>query len=127
MGRMMRVVATLALCAAAASCAGRTYAAGYDDAGWSVEGVIAAVEPGSPDTRVTVDVASADAVSTGRVVLIVSPATEISVERADGTSARGGVADLSAGARVRARHTGEEMRSLPPQYRATHIRVIPAR
>ena len=89
-----------------------------------MEGVIAGVEPGSPATRVTVEVASAADTESGRVVLLVSPETEIEVRRADGTVARGGAADLVAGARIQARHTGAEMRSLPPQYSATHVRVL---
>ena len=91
-----------------------------------MEGVIAGVEPGPEATRLTVEVAS-EGVETepGPVVLLVSPGTDVRVEREDGTSARGGAADLAVGARILARHTGAEMRSLPPQYRATHIRVLP--
>ena len=89
-----------------------------------MEGVIAAVEPGPPSTRLMVDVESGAAAAPGRVVLLVSPGTEVEVQRADGTSTRGGAADLVVGARIRARHTGTEMRSLPPQYQATHIRVL---
>jgi hypothetical protein len=34
-----------------------------------------------------------------------------------------GVADLAIGARIEVRHTGDMMRSLPPQYRAAQIRI----
>lgn len=123
MWRMMPSLAAFLLCAGIASCAGRTNGS-TADAGWNVEGVISAVEPGSDLTRLTVEVASGGAAEPGRVVLLVSPATEVTVQRADGTSGRGGATDLAVGARIVARHTGEEMRSLPPQYRATHIRVL---
>jgi hypothetical protein len=119
----MRELSTAVLCAAAISCAGRANGP-PGDADWSMEGVIAAVDPGPAATRLTVDVSSGAAAEPGRVVLIVSPETEVEVQRADGTSARGGAADLVVGARIRARHTGVEMRSLPPQYQATHIRVL---
>jgi hypothetical protein len=107
------------LCAAAASCAGR--ANGSDDLEGTMEGVIAAVETGPSGAVLTVDVPGAPE---PRVVLIVPPGTEVLVERADGTSAPGGAADLAAGARIVARHTGAAMRSLPPQYHATHVRVV---
>ncbi len=89
-----------------------------------MEGVIAAVEPGSGESRVTVEVASRETAEGDRVVLLVSPETEVIVKRPDGTHGRGGAADLAVGARILARHTGREMRSLPPQYRATHVRVV---
>jgi hypothetical protein len=94
-----------------------------DDAGSTLAGVIASVAPGPDAIRVAVDVAPED--DSGRVVLLVSPETEIEVRRADGTGGRGGVADLVAGARIVARHTGAELRSLPPQYHATYVRVVP--
>ena len=121
----MRTLATAALCAAVAACADRTNGAS-DDTEWTMEGMIAGVEPGPEATRLTVEVAS-EGVGTepGPVVLLVSPETDVRVEREDGTSERGGAADLAVGARILARHTGEELRSLPPQYRATHIRVLP--
>jgi len=90
-----------------------------------MEGVIAGVEPGPGATRLTVEVASDGAEAPGPVVLLVSPETDVRVEREDGTSARGGAADLAVGARILARHAGEALRSLPPQVRATHIRVLP--
>lgn len=94
-----------------------------DDAGPTLAGVIAAVAPGPAAICVTVDVAPGD--ESGRVVLLVVPETEIELRRADGTTMRGGAADLVAGARIVARHTGAELRSLPPQYHATHVRVFP--
>ncbi len=84
-----------------------------------MEGVIAGVDSGPAGTRLTVDVDAGE-----RVVLIVSPGTEVLVERAGGATAPGGAAELVAGARIVARHTGAEMRSLPPQYHATQIRVV---
>lgn len=94
-----------------------------DDAGPTLAGVIAAVAPGPAAICVAVDVAPG--AEPGRVVLLVSSGTEIEVRRADGTIERGGAADLVAGARIVARHTGAELRSLPPQYHATHVGVVP--
>ena len=94
-----------------------------DDAGPALAGVIAAVAPGPAAIGVTVDFAPG--AEPGRVVLLVSPETEIEVGRADGTTGRGGAADLVAGARIEARHTGAALRSLPPQYHATHVRIVP--
>jgi hypothetical protein len=121
----MGMLAALALCAGAAACAAGRAAPGSDDGGWDLAGVIAAVEPGSAATRVTVDLAPG-AGETGQAVLLVSPATKVEVRRADGTSSQGSAADLRAGARIQAWHDGAEMRSLPPQYRATRIRILPA-
>jgi hypothetical protein len=89
-----------------------------------MEGVIAAVETGPTATRLTVEIAPGEAPEPGRAVLLVSPATEVTVQLADGTSRRGEATDLAVGARILARHTGAELRSLPPQYGATHVRVL---
>ncbi len=124
MRQVMPTLATLALCAGVAACANRADGPA-DDREWHMEGVIAGVEPGPGATRLTVDLAAGGAAESGRVVLLVSPGTEVLVRRADGTSGAGGAGDLSVGARIRARHTDEEMRSLPPQYRATHVLVLP--
>ena len=122
MWRTMLAAAGLALCVGAASCAGRVNGPAEGD--WDLAGTIAAVEPGSPTTRVTVDLTPGAAAQGGRAVLLVSPDTEVVVQRADGTTVRGGPSDLVPGARIRARHAGAELRSLPPQYRATHVRVL---
>jgi hypothetical protein len=92
-----------------------------------MEGVIAGVESASGTTRVTVDLSSGATAEGGRAVLLVSSETEIEVVRADGATGRGSPADLVPGARITARHAGAEMRSLPPQYRATHLRIVPGR
>ncbi len=89
----------------------------------TLTGTIAAVAPGPAAIGVLVDAAPGD--DAGQVVLLVSPETEIEVRRADGTAVRGSAADLAVGARIVARHTGAEMRSLPPQYHATHVRIVP--
>lgn len=124
---MLRPVAlaTLAfLCAGVAACAtgGTPSAAAGGD--WDLAGTIAAVETGPAGTRVTVDATLGAVAEPGRVVLLVEPNTEVEVRRADGTLERGDASDLVAGARIQAWHTGAEMRSLPPQYRATRIRVL---
>ncbi|HEX7241960.1 MAG TPA: hypothetical protein VF263_16880 [Longimicrobiaceae bacterium] len=95
-----------------------------DDAGPTLVGVIAAVAPGPAAIGVSVDIALE--AEPGRVVLLVSSETEIEIRRADGTIERGGASDLVAGARIVARHTGAELRSLPPQHHATHVRVLEA-
>ncbi|HEX2094705.1 MAG TPA: hypothetical protein VHG28_20030 [Longimicrobiaceae bacterium] len=120
----MLSLAGVALCAAMAACAGRG-AQGAPEGDWDLAGVIAAVEPGPTATRVSVDAHSGEG-APGRVVLLVSPDTEVEIRRTDGTDVRGSAADLRTGARIQARHDGAEMRSLPPQYRATHVRVLAA-
>jgi len=89
-----------------------------------MEGVIASVQPGTDQARLTVDADARDGAPPQRVVVLVASDTEVTVRQGDGTSRAGRVADLAAGARILIRHTGMEMRSLPPQYRATHVRVL---
>jgi hypothetical protein len=96
-------------------------ARGSAEQGWDLLGVVAAVAPAGGITRVTVQRAGAPG---GQAILLVSPQTEITVQAADGTSRAGDVRDLVTGARIGARHTGTELRSLPPQYQATHVRVF---
>jgi len=105
-----------------ASCAGRAGAPVPDR---ELQGVIAAVDAGTAETHVTVDPAGRAPAGEGRAVVRVGVTTVVEVERADGTTRRGGAGDLVPGARIRARHTGAELRSFPPQYVATHVRIIP--
>jgi hypothetical protein len=93
-----------------------------NEAGPNLTGMIAAVAPGPAAIGITVDLSPG--AEPGRVVLLVSAETEIEVRRADGTIERAGAADLAAGARIEARHTGAELRSLPPRYHATQVRVV---
>jgi len=86
-----------------------------------MEGVIAGVDSGPEGVRLTIDSPGG---AEPRVVLVVPPGTEVLVERADGATSPGGAAELVAGARVVARHAGAAMRSLPPQYHATQIRIL---
>lgn len=88
-----------------------------------LSGVVTGVELRAGTARVTVEVARPGAPGE-RAVLVVAPGTEIAVLGADGTSRPGDVLDLVSGARIEARHTGAELRSLPPQYQATRIRVL---
>jgi hypothetical protein len=96
---------------------------GAPEQDWHLVGVVAAVQPAGGTTRVTVQVSRPGA-SGEQAILLVSPQTEITVQAADGTSRAGDVRDLVGGARIGARHTGTELRSLPPQYHATRIRVL---
>lgn len=89
-----------------------------------MEGTIVSVEPGPAATRLTLDLTSGGGARAERVVLVVSPDTVVEVRLPDGTTRRGGAADLVVGARVQARHAGAELRSLPPQYLATGLRVL---
>jgi hypothetical protein len=68
--------------------------------------------------QVTVDAAT----RYDSVGLHIWPDTEI-VIRANGSFRRGSPSDLIEGARYRAWHDGTEMRSYPPQYRATRIEI----
>lgn len=129
---LIPLVATAVLCAALASCTGMpdpgeaevagSGVAGGSAAGWDLSGVIAGVQPGAGTTRVTIQVSRAGTPGE-QAVLLVSPQTEIRVQGADGASRPGDMLDLVSGARIDARHTGTELRSLPPQYHATHVRV----
>jgi hypothetical protein len=89
----------------------------------ALSGVITGVDRGAGAARVTVEVSGAGA-SSERAVLLAVPGTEIAVLGTDGASRPGDVLDLVPGARIEARHTGAELRSLPPQYHATRIRVL---
>lgn len=90
------------------------------------EGVILEAAAGVPSDaspariQVTVDPAS----GYDSVGLHIWPDTAI-VVRMNGSERRGSATDLVEGARYRAWHDGTEMRSLPPQYRATRIEVWP--
>jgi hypothetical protein len=86
--------------------------------------VIVSIEGSAEQTRLVVDAQAGDGAEPGRAVILVESATEVSVRLPDGTAKPGAMADLTAGARILVRHTGPEMRSLPPQYRATHVRVL---
>lgn len=124
--RKVMMVPLIALAAAAASCAGAQ--GGPAGGGRTLAGVIVGVDLAAAPARVVVE--GAPGVSGmppgGRAVLLVSQETEVSVQRADGTVQRGRAADLAVGLRVEAEHTGTELRSLPPQYDAVRIRVIPS-
>jgi hypothetical protein len=73
--------------------------------------VIASVQPGAGTTRVTIQV-SRPGTPGEQAVLLVSAQTEVTVRAADGASP-GDMLDLVPGARIDARHTGAELRSLP--------------
>lgn len=124
MGQMMLMLATAALCAAPIPGAGPAPDPPHDPQR-ELAGVIVAVDAGTPAARVTVELAGGTGAEPERAVLLVSPETEIVVQRANGATRRGSLADLVRGARIRARHTGVAMRSLPPQYHAERIQVLP--
>lgn len=83
-------------------------------------GVIVAID-GQPPTRLAVDVTSDDG-SRERATILLAP--ETAVISGVGTARAIDAADLAIGARIEIRHTGAAMRSLPPQYRATQIRIL---
>jgi hypothetical protein len=128
---LIPLAATAVVCAALAACTGMPdpgdpesaadeRAGGSAEQAWDLSGVVAAVEPAGGTTRVAVQLSGPGE----RAILLVSPQTEITLQAADGTSRAGDVRDLAPGARIGARHTGTELRSLPPQYHATHVRVL---
>lgn len=109
---------------ALASCAGAPGAGGAGEA--SLGGLITAVERTPSATHLSIarpQEEPADARADVRI-LLVRPGTEVFVQRADGTVARGSAADLAVGSRIRAEHTGVELRSLPPQYIAARVWVL---
>ncbi len=87
-----------------------------------LSGAIVSADAGAETTRITVELAGGAA---EHAVLLAGPGTAIVVETLAGDYRRGGPADLTPGTRIRARHTGAAMRSLPPQYNAVEIRVLP--
>jgi hypothetical protein len=88
-------------------------------------GVIVSVQAGPTVTGVLVN-GSLEGVtsSPGHLYLLVGEDTEIALERADGTVVTGRTADLKAGARIRARHMGVELRSNPPQFPVTKVEIL---
>jgi hypothetical protein len=117
-----RRVSCFLLVASLAACAGAPNGAPVPE--HVVAGVIAAVEPGPVATRV---VLGASAEGQQPVVLLVERGTAVVVQRPDGAVVRGSARDLVVGARVRAEHTGVELRSLAPQYHAVRIWVLAGR
>jgi hypothetical protein len=111
-------LAAVLVCAALAACAGSARGAAPGEP--ELAGVIVSVEREGGTARVTVAVRPTDE----RAVLRISPDTEIAVRRANGAEAPGDAGDLAPGARIEAWHDGTELRSLPPQYLATRIRVL---
>jgi hypothetical protein len=130
MQRIALLAGAAVLVVGLAACAGRANeAASADrqvDDGWHLEGRVLSIEPGPTATRVLVEVVEPPpgGMQSSPVVLLVSPETELTVRRRDGSVVPAAGGDLAVGARVRAEHTGEEMRSLAPQYRATRIRIL---
>lgn len=92
----------------------------------SLTGVVTAVTPGPEGMRVTIEGSPDPARSSpdSTSVALVGPDTEIRLVRADG-SVRGGLTDVAVGARVRVEHSGTQLRSLPPQYVALRVWVLP--
>jgi hypothetical protein len=87
-----------------------------------LSGVIVSADAGAETTRIMLELAGGTA---EHAVVLAGPDTAMVVEGANGATRRGGPADLRPGARIRTRHTGVVMRSLPPQYNAVEIRVLP--
>lgn len=86
-------------------------------------GVVASAERGTGELRVLVRDIDVPASSADPVWLRVKDGTEITAQRSDGSEVPGSEADIVAGARIAASHGGVELRSLPPQYVATRVRI----
>lgn len=127
MWQMTTLLTAALVCVAIASCAGAPN--GSADVGRTLEGVIVGIDPRPDATRVVIEVEPGAPAAPGRktVILLAGLETEIFIQRADGTVHRGRAADMVVGARVRAEITGVERRSLPPQYEAVRLRVLPLR
>lgn len=92
---------------------------------WALVGVVATAERGTGELRVLVrDLEVPPVPGADPVWLHVADDVEIVVQRRDGTLARGSATDVVAGARIAALHTGVELRSLPPRYTATRVRIL---
>lgn len=91
---------------------------------WDLVGVVASAERGARELRVRVRDVEVPALSASPVWLRVPDEAEITAQRPDGSVVRGSAADVVPGARIAARHTGVELRSLPPQYVATGVRIL---
>jgi hypothetical protein len=94
------------------------------DETWDLVGVVAAAERGTRELRVRVGQIEVPAPSADPVWLRVPDGVEITATRPDGSVVPASAADVLAGARIAARHTGAELRSLPPQYVATRVRIL---
>lgn len=82
---------------------------------------VVTVYPSTPHARVLVDDMSHGAAQ--RYFLVLSPTTAILKRQPNGALVGGRRSDIVTGTSVRARRTGIEMRSLPPQYPVTWIEV----
>ena len=87
-----------------------------------LSGTIVLADAGAETLRITLEL---DGGMADHAVLLAGAQTGIVVETAAGDTRRGTPAELRPGSRIRARHTGVAMRSLPPQYNAVEIRVLP--
>ena len=96
---------------------------GVKNEAWDLVGVVTSTERGAGELRVLVREIEVPASSADPVWLRVPDGTEITAQRAAGSEVRGSEADIVAGARIAARHGGVELRSLPPQYVATRVRI----
>lgn len=119
---MMLGMLAVPLVMVAAACAGNGAASASAGQTWDLTGRATAVEPGTP-VRVTVAVASG-VEGYDTVVVHVGPEATVSVQEADGSVRPAAAGDIRVGDDVRVNHTGVQMRSLPPQYVATEVRVV---
>ena len=109
-----RVVAGAVVAIGLIGCTSATEAISAD-----LEGIVESVEAAPAQTRVLMR----DALD--QKVVWVTPQTQIEVLQRGGVFSAGTVVDIVVGARLRVLTTGAELRSLPPQYQATRVSVLP--
>lgn len=117
-----RIVLVLAAALACAACMARRVPAEPE---WDMVGVVESTAGAAGELRVLVrDIETASGERAGPVWLRVPRAVPVEVRRADGIVSPADAAAIVPGARIAAGHTGVELRSLPPQYIATRVRVM---
>jgi hypothetical protein len=118
-GRIFLVLAAALACAA---CMARRAPAEPE---WDMVGVVDSAAPGAGELRVLVrEIETPSGERAGPAWLRVPRAVPVEVRRPDGTVSPADAGAIVPGARIAARHTGVELRSLPPQYIATRVRVL---
>lgn len=118
----MRIVLFLAAVLACAACTARRVPAEPE---WDVVGVVDSTVPADGELRVLLrEIETPSGERAGPVWLRVPQGVQVEARRPDGTVSPSDAGAIVPGARIAARHTGVELRSLPPQYIATRVRVL---
>lgn len=120
--KLGRIVLVLAALSVSAACMARRVPAEPE---WDMVGVVESTSLAGGELRVLVrEIETPSGERAGPAWLRVAQAVPVEVRRADGSVSPSDAGAIVPGARIAARHTGVELRSLPPQYIATRVRVL---